>query len=181
MSRVWLLAAALFVTSATYGTTQDVDAEPSTDGSSSNPFAGASVAVSTEFDSVEVSHCPSATVCTCADQCCGHGDLRTREHLTNGFWGLQPALAEHGIVYDAELTQFYQGVANGGLEQTFKYGGKLDQFVAKIKLQHGPQLRLSQRVPGRRRRKDKPRCRGGPGDRGKLRRQRAAEPGQREA
>jgi porin len=49
--------------------------------------------------------------------------------LTNGFWGLQPALAEHGIVYDAELTQFYQGVANGGLEQTFKYGGKLDQFV----------------------------------------------------
>lgn len=59
--------------------------------------------------------------------------------------------------------------------------GKLDQFVAKIKLQHGPQLRLSQRVPGRRRRKDKPRCRGGPGDRGKLRRQRAAEPGQREA
>jgi porin len=49
--------------------------------------------------------------------------------LANGFWGLQPALAEHGIVYDAELTQFYQGVANGGFEQTFKYGGKFDQFV----------------------------------------------------
>ena len=98
MSRVWLLAAALLVTSATYGTTQGVDATTSTDGSSSNQFVGASVTASTEFDSVAVSHCPSANVCTCADQCCGHGDFWTREHLTNGFWGLQPALAQHGIV-----------------------------------------------------------------------------------
>ena len=129
MPRLWILTAALLVTSAANGIAQDVDAETSTDGSSSNPFVGASVTASTEFDSVAVSHCPTANVCTCADQCCGHGDFWTREHLTNGFWGLQPALAEHGIVYEAELTQFYQGVANGGLEQTFKYGGKLDQFV----------------------------------------------------
>ena len=64
----------------------------------------------------------------CGCQHCGHDDLWTREHLTNGFWGLQPSLAEHGVVYDAQLTQFYQGVANGGRDQTFEYGGKLDQF-----------------------------------------------------
>ena len=65
----------------------------------------------------------------CSQGCYRHGDIWTREHLMNGFWGLQPALAEHGIVYDAQLTQFYQGVANGGREQVFEYGGKLDQFM----------------------------------------------------
>lgn len=68
----------------------------------------------------------------CCCMCQGHfhqGDFWTREHLTNGFWGLQPALAEHGIIYDAQFTQFYQGVTNGGRDQTFENGGKLDQFV----------------------------------------------------
>jgi porin len=69
--------------------------------------------------SVGTRHCPHS---------CGH-DFWTREHLANGFLGLQPALAQHGIVYDAQLTQFYQGVTDGGADQTFRYGGKLDQFV----------------------------------------------------
>jgi porin len=59
--------------------------------------------------------------------CCS--DFCTRPTLTNGFGGLQPALAGRGITYDAQLTHFYQGVARGGNNQLFKYGGKLDQFL----------------------------------------------------
>jgi len=128
MLRVWLLTIAMVVASAANGIAQDLIAETAMD-ASWNPLASASFAGSSEFDSAEMSECHSTAGCTCVHGCCGHGDFWTREHLTSGFWGLQPALAEHGIVYDAELTQFYQGVANGGLEQTFKYGGKLDQFV----------------------------------------------------
>ena len=32
-------------------------------------------------------------------------------------------LNDHGIAFDADLTQFYQGVASGGREQHFRYGG----------------------------------------------------------
>jgi porin len=34
-----------------------------------------------------------------------------------------------GVTYAAAATQFYQGVAEGGAEQDFEYGGKVDQFV----------------------------------------------------
>jgi len=37
-------------------------------------------------------------------------------------------LAEHGIVYKASITQFYQGVTSGGTEQVFRYGDKIDQY-----------------------------------------------------
>ncbi len=63
-----------------------------------------------------VRHCPHS---------CGH-DFWTRSSLTNGFLGLQPALAKHGIVADIDVPQFYQGVTGGDADQTFKYGGKVD-------------------------------------------------------
>ena len=31
--------------------------------------------------------------------------------------------------FDTNLTQFYQGVASGGKEQEFEYGGKLDYYL----------------------------------------------------
>lgn len=37
-------------------------------------------------------------------------------------------MASSGIIYSAQATQFYQGVASGGAEQEFEYGGKVDQF-----------------------------------------------------
>lgn len=38
--------------------------------------------------------------------------------------------AKQAIVDDLDLTQFYQGMANGGAGRTFKPGGKLDdQFI----------------------------------------------------
>ncbi len=54
------------------------------------------------------------------------GDLRTRLRATGDWWGSRSALAERGLTYDVFLTQFYQGVASGGGEQAYRYGGKLD-------------------------------------------------------
>ena len=128
MPRVWLLVAASVITLAANANAQDLINETPTDGFWAEPPLISSVAHSVECD---VPTAGSSCVCcdSCCQGCCGHGDFWTREHLTNGFWGLQPALAEHGILYDAQVTQFYQGVANGGREQTFEYGGKLDQFI----------------------------------------------------
>jgi porin len=38
-------------------------------------------------------------------------------------------LRDQGITLDVSATQFYQGVASGGLEQSFKYGGRNDYFL----------------------------------------------------
>ena len=71
--------------------------------------------------------------------CCD--DLLTRTSLTNGLWGGGMKMAEHGVVADLQLTQFYQGVSSGGARQEFLYGGKADYnltFVgAKLGLNEG--------------------------------------------
>ena len=54
--------------------------------------------------------------------------LCCREYLTGDLFGARSGLAERGVVADLQLTQFYQGVADGGLSQTSKYGGKFDYF-----------------------------------------------------
>ncbi|MCS6977613.1 MAG: hypothetical protein NZM31_11490 [Gemmatales bacterium] len=46
--------------------------------------------------------------------------------MTGDWCGARSTLAEHGLTFDVFLTQFYQGVASGGEEQLFRYGGKLD-------------------------------------------------------
>jgi porin len=51
--------------------------------------------------------------------------------LTGDWLGCRSTLAESGITLDADVTQFYQGVASGGLAQQFKYGGHGD-YVAKV-------------------------------------------------
>lgn len=43
--------------------------------------------------------------------------------------GLRSGLAAHGITYDLFGTQFYQGVADGGREQDWEYGGKFDYLL----------------------------------------------------
>ncbi len=55
--------------------------------------------------------------------------LRCREHLFGDWFGARGDLAERGIVVELPFTQFYQGVASGGVEQTSRYGGKLDYLV----------------------------------------------------
>ena len=50
--------------------------------------------------------------------------------IGNGF-GRRQTLAERGILLNFDVTQFYQGVTSGGLEQRFRYGGHGD-YVAKF-------------------------------------------------
>jgi porin len=63
---------------------------------------------------------------TCCHSC---GDsLWERDELLGDLWGVRPALGNHGIAVESSLTQFYQGVASGGTEQRFRYGGKFDLY-----------------------------------------------------
>ncbi|HEX4611857.1 MAG TPA: carbohydrate porin [Urbifossiella sp.] len=58
------------------------------------------------------------------------GDLHTRLRMTGDWGGTRSALADRGVTFDLFATQFYQGVAAGGREQEFNYGGKLDYLFA---------------------------------------------------
>ncbi|MBN2294371.1 MAG: carbohydrate porin [Pirellulales bacterium] len=62
-----------------------------------------------------------------AECCC------CREYLTGDMFGIRPGLAEHGVVADFDLTQFYQDVASGGARRKDAYGGKLDYFFTFAK------------------------------------------------
>ena len=55
--------------------------------------------------------------------------LCDRESMLDDWLGIKPRLAEHGILANSSLTQYYQGVASGGGEQRFRYGSKLDLFL----------------------------------------------------
>ena len=53
---------------------------------------------------------------------CAHGQgWRTRER-----WAARSELEEQGITFEGAVTQFYQGVASGGLDQGFEYSGHGD-------------------------------------------------------
>ncbi|MBN9524123.1 carbohydrate porin [bacterium] len=54
------------------------------------------------------------------------GDLHTRLRATGDWWGHRSNLADRGLTFDLFATQFYQGIASGGREQEFEFGGKLD-------------------------------------------------------
>jgi len=57
------------------------------------------------------------------------GDFWCRQKLTGNWCGERPCLAQQGITFDASVTQFFQGVAHGGLNETFRYGGHADYFL----------------------------------------------------
>lgn len=57
------------------------------------------------------------------------GDLWTRSKLLGDPGCYRSTLAEHGITFDGSLTQFYQGATTGGQDQSFQYGGKLDNII----------------------------------------------------
>ena len=57
------------------------------------------------------------------------GPFGERLKLTGDWFGIRDTLAAKGITLDANLTQFFQGVASGGKERAFEYGGKIDYFL----------------------------------------------------
>lgn len=72
----------------------------------------------------------------CCNECCdcdGYGcspcGFCLSDELTCRLTTMAKSMAQQGIVYDVDATQFYQGVTSGGAEQTFEYGGKVDQFL----------------------------------------------------
>ena len=74
--------------------------------------------------------------------CCD--SLACRDHFFGDWLGLRSGLAENGVIVDLPYTQFYQGVADGGVEQASAYGGKLDYFLtfqgAKLGFNEGLQV-----------------------------------------
>jgi porin len=52
-----------------------------------------------------------------------------RDKLTGNWFGVRDVWADQGFTFDTNLTQFYQGVAKGGQDQTFAYGGKVDYYL----------------------------------------------------
>ncbi len=56
-------------------------------------------------------------------------DLWTRSQLTGDWHGSRDSLADHGWTFFGDLTQYYQGVAAGGLAQQFNYGGRGDYLI----------------------------------------------------
>jgi porin len=49
--------------------------------------------------------------------------------LTGNWFGARDALAANGVTFDISSTQFYQGVASGGLSDVFQYAGRNDYYV----------------------------------------------------
>jgi porin len=53
----------------------------------------------------------------------------TRDKLTGDWWGMRSDLSDRGIDLDFRLSQYYQGVATGGVNENFEYGGTVDYRV----------------------------------------------------
>ena len=74
------------------------------------------------------------------------GPLLERSKLTGDWLGWRSSLQDHGLTIDVSTTQYYQGVASGGLEQAFQYGGRNDYFLnlegEKLGLWQGASLTL---------------------------------------
>ncbi|HBL48187.1 MAG TPA: hypothetical protein DDZ90_32875, partial [Planctomycetaceae bacterium] len=100
---------------------------------SNQPFADAELAPISHVTGQEACFESAAGDCL-SDDCVGAADcgyefsecLFSREYLTGDLFGARSGLAEHGVIADIQLTQFYQGVASGGRRQRFLYGGKGD-------------------------------------------------------
>jgi len=55
--------------------------------------------------------------------------LHCRTNLTGDWFGRRSALAANGITFQGDVTQYYQGVTDGGRQQRFKYGGHADYVI----------------------------------------------------
>jgi porin len=56
-------------------------------------------------------------------------DIWSRDKLTGDWWGGRTYLSDHGIDIGLRLSQYYQSVASGGVDQNSEYGGTMDYRV----------------------------------------------------
>src|SRR5262245_4269980 len=54
------------------------------------------------------------------------GSFWTRPRLTGDWGGARTDLANRGVQFDVDLTQYLQGITSGGRDRTTQYGGHLD-------------------------------------------------------
>ena len=78
------------------------------------------------FECLPVTCGESIGECGCAEEA---DSLWSQSKLTGDWFGGRTSLAESGITVDLRSTQYYQGVASGGLRQDFEYGGRNDYFL----------------------------------------------------
>ena len=57
------------------------------------------------------------------------GDFWSRSYLIADWGGLRSKLADHGVQFDFNVTQIYQGVTSGGLNRTGRYSGSTDMAL----------------------------------------------------
>lgn len=57
------------------------------------------------------------------------GPLNSRSKLTGDWGGLRDQLRDHGFSFDISSTTYYQGIASGGLEETFQFGARNDYLL----------------------------------------------------
>jgi porin len=62
------------------------------------------------------------------------GDLWHRSTLTGDWFGARNDLAAKGITFEMNLTQVYQGVVDGGKDDSWKYGGR-GEFIFHLDTQ----------------------------------------------
>lgn len=72
------------------------------------------------------SACPD---CASPGTCCDGPDFWAQTTMTQNLFPRRACLAEQGITFDADLVQFYMGVATGGEEREFRYSGHGDYIV----------------------------------------------------
>ena len=57
------------------------------------------------------------------------GDFWSRPQLTGDWGGSREGLADNGLTFFGDITQYYQGVTAGGLTRKFEYGGRGDYLI----------------------------------------------------
>jgi porin len=97
-----------------------------------------------EFDMAEPCACQPAASAPPAPHF--GGCLCCRPKLTGDWHGCRDCYAQQGLTFDADITQFYFGVTEGGLDRRFDYGGHgdyvLNADLGKLGLHEGLFLKL---------------------------------------
>jgi porin len=57
------------------------------------------------------------------------GPWNSRPKLTGDWCGLREQLRDHGLTFDISSTAYYQGTATGGLQDSFRLGGRNDYLL----------------------------------------------------